>query len=134
MNQTRPLSNECKFMLQMFYSKILISRAARIVIGDSNVASFWSQALNDRKEVREQLTLVQCESLSMLRSALSSVKAHHSHAILSILTNPICGHVKEGSNLKQADLLTSIRKTLTDIMQDYIIPMCKRNPDTKVFG
>ena len=104
----------------------------KIIIGDYNVSDNWTQALNDRKELRGQISFVRCDGLSSLVAALSSIKPHHTRAVLSILTGPICHHIKNGSSLSLPVLQNDVRKLLTTIMQDHIIPMCKRNPETKV--
>jgi hypothetical protein len=104
---------------------------AFIICGDSNVDRYWKSALNDRKELLSSTSLCKVTKLTQLEGALSSVVSEN--VVLSVLTNIIIDHVSSVEPSCVANLLKSVSSILTTLLDDYILPLCFRLKDSKVF-
>ena len=102
---------------------------ARVIIGDSNVDSFWVEALSDRKEMKSSVSLVRVTNLDQVDPALSSVSGH---LVLSFLTNLITDHVESIGPLSQENLMRSISTIINKVLDEHIFQVCFRLKDFKV--
>jgi len=100
------------------------------VLGDSNIDRFWKEALEDRKEMKGDVTFTRATSLARIESAASSITK--GHLIMSVLTNPIVDHVESIGPASQNNLEKSISTILTKLLDEIIYPLCYRLKDSKV--
>ena len=103
---------------------------SRVIIGDSNVDSFWNDAISDRKEMRSSTSFIRLTRLDQVDAVLNSVSA--SHVVLSFITNLITDHVEAIGPMSQENLLRSVSTIITKALDEHVYPLCFRLKDYKV--
>jgi hypothetical protein len=99
-------------------------------LGDSNVDRFWVDALNDRKEMKKNVSLIKVVRFDQISTSLDSISS--GNVVLSLLTNPTIDHVESIEPASKENLEKSVSTILSKILEESIYPFCFRLKESKV--
>jgi hypothetical protein len=98
-------------------------------LSDSNVKNFWDEALIDRKELQDRVSVIKVTSMSLFDQAMGGVAS--GHVVLSLMTNPIVDHVASVNPVSQDTLEASISSVVGQLFE-AIFGFCFKLKDSKV--
>ena len=103
---------------------------SRVIVGDSNVDHFWTDALSDRKEMKAGVSLIRVTKLDQVDVTFQSIST--GNVVVSCLTNLIVDHVESIGPMSTDNLIRSTSTILDKFLDDALFPLCFRLKESKV--